>query len=98
MYEQQHTQTVAAGLEHPKTFAIPPALTTKEAAHYTGLAEPTLASLRCRGGGPPFVKYSRKAVRYLISDLDAFIADRRILNTSMHVSRFSVCALRTGER
>ena len=83
MYDQQHIQTSATGFEYPKTFVIPPALTTKQAAQYTGLAEPTLASLRCRGGGPPFVKYSRKAVRYLISDLDAFMAEKRILNTSM---------------
>lgn len=83
MYEQQHTRNGAASFEQPTPFSIPPALTTKEAAQYTGLAEPTLASLRCRGGGPPFVKYSRKAVRYLISDLDAYMADRRILNTSM---------------
>lgn len=40
-----------------------------------GLAEPTLASLRFRGGGPAIVKYSRKAVRYRISDLDVFMAE-----------------------
>lgn len=83
MYGKQHTQTDNAGVENTQWSPIPPALTTKEAAQYTGLAEPTLASLRCRGGGPAFVKYSRKAVRYLISDLDAFMAERRVLNTSM---------------
>lgn len=83
MHDKQHTQTDSAVLANTQWPLIPPALTTKEAAQYTGLAEPTLASLRCRGGGPAFVKYSRKAVRYLISDLDAFMAERRVLNTSM---------------
>ena len=44
-----------------------PALNTEQASAYTGLAATTLEGLRCRGGGPRFVRYSRKAVRYRIS-------------------------------
>lgn len=58
------------------------ALSTAQAATYSGLAAATLEGLRCRGGGPRFVKYGRKAVRYLVSDLDAWIAERTISSTS----------------
>lgn len=59
-----------------------PALNTAQASAYLGLAEKTLEGLRTRGGGPRFVKYGRKAVRYLLSDLDAFMAARMVGSTS----------------
>ena len=59
-----------------------PALNTPQASVYTGLAEPTLETLRTRGGGPRFVRYGRKAVRYLKHDLDSFMAARSVLSTS----------------
>lgn len=58
------------------------ALNTAQAASYTGLAEKTLEGLRCRGGGPRFVRYGRKAVRYLVSDLDVWINSRVVGSTS----------------
>ena len=58
------------------------ALNTAHASIYTGLAEGTLEKLRCTGGGPRFVRYGRKAVRYLIADLDAFMAARTVGSTS----------------
>lgn len=58
------------------------ALNTEQASSYTGLAVATLEGLRCRGGGPRFVRYGRKAVRYLVRDLDAWIEERIISNTS----------------
>lgn len=58
------------------------ALNTDQAALYLGLARPTLEGMRCRGGGPPFVRYGRKAVRYRLSDLDAWMAERTFSNTS----------------
>lgn len=61
---------------------IPPALNTEQAAIYTGLAVATLEGLRCRGGGPRFVRYGRKAVRYLIHDLDEWMAERTVSSTS----------------
>lgn len=58
------------------------ALNTEQASSYTGLAVATLEGLRCRGGGPRFVRYGRKAVRYLVRDLDAWIEERIISSTS----------------
>ncbi|WP_198353945.1 helix-turn-helix transcriptional regulator [Sphingomonas sp. MA1305] len=63
-----------------------PALNTAQASTYTGLAEKTLETLRTRGGGPRFVKYGRKAVRYLKPDLDAFMAERTVGSTSEPVA------------
>lgn len=60
----------------------PAAFNTAQAGAYTGLAEKTLEGLRTRGGGPRFVKYGRKAVRYLKPDLDAYMAARTIASTS----------------
>jgi len=61
---------------------IPPALNTEEAARYTGLAPATLETLRSRGGGPRFVRYGRGAVRYLLRDLDSWMAERTVASTS----------------
>jgi len=59
-----------------------PALNTARAAAYTGLAEKTLEGLRCRGGGPKFIRYSRKAVRYFVRDLDEWMSARVVGSTS----------------
>ena len=59
-----------------------PALTTEQAAIVVGLAPATLEGLRCRGGGPPFVRYGRRAVRYLIGDLASWMAARTVSSTS----------------
>lgn len=64
-------------------FGLKPALNTKQAASYLGLAKITLDTMRCRGGGPPFVRISRRAVRYRIPDLDEWMADRLVANTSI---------------
>ena len=61
---------------------LPSALNTPQAAIYTGLAEKTLEGLRCRGGGPRFVKYGRKAVRYLVRDLDTWMDSLSVASTS----------------
>lgn len=58
------------------------ALNTAEAARYTGLSSATLEKLRCAGGGPRFVSYSRRAVRYRLSDLDAWMGEKTIGSTS----------------
>ena len=65
---------------------VTPAFNTDQAAAYTGLAPATLERLRCTGGGPRFVRYGRKAVRYLRGDLDAFMAARTIGSTSEAVA------------
>lgn len=55
---------------------------TVEASRYTGLAAATLEKLRCNGGGPPFISYSRRAVRYRVADLDDWMAAHTVGNTS----------------
>ncbi len=52
-----------------------------EAAEYVGLSESMMAKLRCLGGGAEYFKLGR-AVRYRQDDLDAWLAGRRVRNTS----------------
>lgn len=56
-------------------------LTTKEAAAYCKLSQPTLERGRLTGDGPPFLKIG-KAVRYRASDLDLWLASRLVRSTS----------------
>ncbi len=48
------------------------------ASKITGMAVATLATLRCRGGGPPFIKYNR-SVRYSVSALQEW-RDARVVS------------------
>lgn len=57
-------------------------LFTAEAAFLLGLSVRTLEALRLRGGGPPFISVTPKAVRYSRCDLDEWIAIRRRVSTS----------------
>ena len=59
----------------------PGALSTPLAAEYLGLSPATLETLRCRGGGPPFVKLGRRVV-YRREDLEAWVTRSRRLSTS----------------
>lgn len=60
-----------------------PALDTKQAALYTGLAAATLETMRNRGGGPRYLKYSRNKVAYRIHDLDEWMNARALASTSV---------------
>jgi len=53
----------------------------KEAAPFLGVSVRTLQCWRVRGGGPRFIRISRRAVRYCPSDLAEWIAARRVSNT-----------------
>ncbi len=57
------------------------ALATPSAAAFLGLSPATLETLRCRGGGPPFVKLGRRVV-YRREDLEAWITSSRRASTS----------------
>jgi len=57
-------------------------LKTQEAAKKLRVTKATLESWRCRGGGPPYVKFQR-AVRYRPEDLEAFL--EKSLRTSTSV-------------
>ncbi len=63
--------------EHPDALLV-----TAEAAFLLGLSHRTLEALRLRGGGPPFVVVTPKAIRYRRCDIDAFIEARRRSSTS----------------
>ena len=57
-----------------------PTLTEEDAARYLSVSRAFLTASRLRDrrcDGPPFVKIGR-AVRYLLADLDAFLAARRV--------------------
>ncbi len=66
-------------MENPHT------VDTNGAAAYIGLARNTLEKLRVTGGGPRFVKLGR-AVRYRVSDLEAYVAARIVESTSAPIA------------
>ncbi len=57
-----------------------------KAADYLGLAVSTLAKQRLRGDGPKFIRLSSRAIGYLRSDLDEWIAAKRCGSTSEYGS------------
>lgn len=58
-----------------------PFVDTGAAARYLALSPHSLECYRSLGGGPPFYKFG-KFVRYAVSDLEAWAADRRQLRTA----------------
>lgn len=70
-------------------------LNTQEAASYVGLAKNTLEKARTYGDGPYFSKYSSRAVRYAIEDLDAWIAKSRAASSGEIEERARVRITRT---
>jgi predicted DNA-binding transcriptional regulator AlpA len=57
-------------------------LNTEEAAVYLSIARKTLENWRTTGGGPKFIRYSPRCIRYLRSDLDTWIERGRRASTS----------------
>jgi hypothetical protein len=56
-------------------------LSTTEAGRLLGVSPRTLEDWRLRGGGPLFRKIGRRIVRYLLSDLLAFVRGAARANT-----------------
>lgn len=56
-------------------------LNTREAAQYVRLGKPTLERFRITGDGPPYCKLGG-AVRYRLTDLDAWLESRLTASTS----------------
>ena len=77
---------LAASLEEPGGRPIPQhpdaLIYTVEAAFLLGLSPRTLEALRLRGGGPPYIQVTPKAVRYRRRDLDAWLDARQRKSTS----------------
>ena len=57
-------------------------LKTADAADLLTLSPRTLEALRLRGGGPPFILVTDRAVRYRREDLWQWISTRRHTSTS----------------
>ena len=64
------------------THALPELLTRSRAAQYLGLSVKTLHNLASAGDGPPFVYVGPRSPRYRASDLEAWIAERRVSQTT----------------
>lgn len=62
--------------------AVSAFLTQGEAAHYLRVSPRTLEDWRLKGGGPAFVKMSRRCVRYRRESLDAFAVAREVTSTT----------------
>lgn len=60
-------------------------LDTDAAATYCGVGKSTLEKLRLTGGGPTYLKPTR-AVRYQVSDLEAWLDSRRRGSTTANLS------------
>lgn len=56
-----------------------------EAARHVGLSASTLAKFRVRGGGPPFVRITARAIGYRQSDLDKWLSEKLFASTSEYV-------------
>ncbi|MRG74079.1 helix-turn-helix domain-containing protein [Alphaproteobacteria bacterium HT1-32] len=54
----------------------------KEAAALLNYSQRTLQGWRLRGGGPKFVKFSKRAIRYRVGDLLEWIAGNTFHSTS----------------
>jgi predicted DNA-binding transcriptional regulator AlpA len=82
----RHERRAHAALERRGETELPegcePAFDTPQAAAYTGLAATYLEKLRSVGGGPRFLRYGRRAVRYRKSDLDAWMSQHECFSTS----------------
>jgi predicted DNA-binding transcriptional regulator AlpA len=55
---------------------------TKAVAARTGMSESLINQLRCRGGGPPFIKVSSTVVLYDVEELDKWLAVRTVQSTA----------------
>jgi predicted DNA-binding transcriptional regulator AlpA len=60
----------------------PKYIRTKAVAARTGMSESLINQLRCRGGGPPFIKVSPIVVLYDVAELDKWLHARTASSTA----------------
>ena len=72
-------------------------LRTTEAARYLGLSQSTLAKMRLRGDGPPYLKSGKRIVVYDVDDLDSYLLGRKRKSTSdLSIPEIDLEGLRKG--
>jgi predicted DNA-binding transcriptional regulator AlpA len=59
-----------------------PLLTSEQTAQELKVSERTLEDWRRTGAGPPFIRISRRCVRYRRADIEAWLAERLKASTS----------------
>jgi predicted DNA-binding transcriptional regulator AlpA len=69
------------------TTQAPQVLCARDAAHFVGLSESTLAKLRLNGNGPTYCKLGRRVV-YRQADLEQWLESRTTRDTSDADARF----------
>lgn len=57
-------------------------LTTQSAAERLGVHRSFLDRRRVAGGGPRYIRLSARVVRYAVADLDIWLSQHRLLNSS----------------
>jgi Helix-turn-helix domain len=69
--------------EHPGLIpSREPLMDEGGAAAYLGLTPRAMQAYRYRGDGPEFIRLSGRAIRYALTDLDAWVASRKFRCTS----------------
>ena len=63
----------------PASVAPPAALRTAATCRYVGLSRATIHRLRSAGDFPPPLRLTTTSVAWLVSDLDAWLASRRVV-------------------
>lgn len=56
--------------------------TIQQTCDFLGVTKSTLASWRCSGKGPKYMKISRRSIKYPIDELHEFLRKRTIASTS----------------
>ncbi|MDQ3606988.1 MAG: helix-turn-helix domain-containing protein [Gemmatimonadota bacterium] len=69
-------------MQHSEIHAPKVLLTEVEAAATIGFSPRFLQERRMRGGGPPYVRVSARAIRYRPEDLESWAAERLRTSTS----------------
>jgi hypothetical protein len=71
--------TASSTASLPRTLVL---LNERRAAATLGVEPRTMQEWRCKGGGPPFIRVSSRCVRYRLSDLEQWVAERRATSTA----------------
>lgn len=54
-------------------------ITTQQAANIMGVEPSTLRNWRCAKTGPPFIRITKRSVKYDENDIQKYVAERRFV-------------------